>query len=572
MDKSLKIQLFLDIKEFNDALWFNDTLPVSETKCNSKVKMLHLPDNYSSRNAFKMRKPCHRSQSIPDIDSQNELKSRRCFNLKDGSIKRPKGIYRTQSLSDAIRSNLQRKKNNNIINEAEFVKTSTGYTILHRACRKKNPSQHTISFILKSDLSLAMEQEKIQGYTPLHIAALKSSLGVVETLIESCPKAAEIQDALGKTPLHLACKRGSYDIAKAIVNVCPQTSLVKNSAGETPLLISLSEKRCDTISLEILRHCPEASSILDKNGDAPLRRAYAGGKSILVLRALLKADPSVVTKPNKKGVSFMDYFFKVYSKTTHLYDIYDLTCIFLRACVNAPIQVSRMDDILNIGSPWYPLHSCVSMNCPLPLFRLFLKSRPDQAKVFDGKGDLPIHIVIRKINQFNATQKHVARSNVSLNFRSKMKNNASSFKEKHNNSLRNMRASLSNPISSLRQLRRKAEDKKETTIVTELMASYPPGAGICDHQGRLPLTVAAENGISWSKGLREIYEAAPRATLTRDTKSHMYPFMLSAIHRKTPSQPCTKQSKEEHLQQLTTTFELLQRSFSNTRFCLNTLS
>lgn len=531
--------------------------------------MLHLPEISPSPKALKISRPFHRSRSISDVNSSNELQSRRSSNLRDGSIKRPKGIHRSQSLSDTIRSNLLRKKKY-IRNEAEFDNTSTGYTILHRACRMKNPSQHTISFILKSEVDLAMVQEKMQGYTPLHIATLKSSLNVVKTLLESCPKAAEVQDSLGRTPLHLACERGLYDIAEEIVNVYPQSSLVKNSAGETPLLISLSEKKCDTISLLILRYCPEASSTFDKNGDAPLRKAYAARKSILVLRALLKADPTVVLKRNKEGISFMDYFFRIYSKTTHLYDIYDLTCIFLRACVNAPIQVTRMDDILDIRSPWFPLHSCVSMNCPLPLFRLFLKSGPDQARVFDTKGDLPIHVAVRKTNQCNATHKQTVQSNVSLKLRSKIKNNASSFKDKHNNSLRNIRASITNPISSLRQLRPKAKDKKENSVVIELMVNYPPGAGICDSQGRLPLSVAAENGISWNNGLREIYEAAPRAIVTRDSKYHMYPFMLAAIKRKAPiTQTYSKQKyTEEDLQQLTTTFTLLRKSFSNTRLQL----
>jgi len=546
-------------RNLHRSLSLSDTIRLNlECKSSKHESLLINPPFVDKKYRMKKHNKLDRSQSLSEsihphlqYDPSNESKS----------TNRPfSAIRRSQSHSSgSILSTLQRKKKKKKSGK-DFLHSSTGYTILHRACRKKKTTPHTIAFILKSDLDMAMVQDKIQGYTPLHIAALKSSLSVVKALIGSCPTAAEVQDTLGRTPLHLACKRGSYAIMKEILNARPKNVLMKDSEGETPLLHSLSKEKCESIPLELLKLCPKSALSLDKNGDTPLRRAYVNRKSLKVLKSILKAEPSVAKITNNEGESFMDYFFRVYAKSSRLYNIYDLTCILLRAGTNAPIQVSKIDDIINVGSPWLPLHSCALMNCPLPLFRLFLKSCPDQSKIFDKKGDLPIHIAVRKIKYYNSMQ--VNRSNLSSkkgqNFRSKMKNNFFARANNENKIPRNTRKSLSR-----RQVRPKRQDRT-SNAVTELVAMYPQGASISDRQGRLPLCVAAENGLFWSEGLQHIYEAAPRALLTRDTRTHMHPFMLSAIRKESTNKKQKKKSKEEDLQHLTTTYELLQRSFHKT--------
>ena len=152
----------------------------------------------------------------------------------------------------------------------------------------------------------------------------------------------------------------------------------------------------------------------------------------------------------------MDFYFRVYAKSSH-HNIYDLTCALLRAGTNAPIQVSKIDEVVKVGSPWLPLHSCVSMSCPLPLIRLFLKSCPDQAKVFDKEGDLPIHIAVRNARYYNST--HAARPDLRKksrnNFRSRTSRNLIPRPNNENNIPRN----VNKKSLLLRQLRPKRQRK-----------------------------------------------------------------------------------------------------------------
>jgi len=54
-------------------------------------------------------------------------------------------------------------------------------------------------------------------------------------------------------------------------------------------------------------------------------------------------------------------------------------------------------------------------------------------------------------------------------------------------------------------------------------------AFMCDQNAKLALHLAAERGLKWCAGLRDIYLAAPRAIETRDVCTHMYPFMISSV-------------------------------------------
>ena len=54
------------------------------------------------------------------------------------------------------------------------------------------------------------------------------------------------------------------------------------------------------------------------------------------------------------------------------------------------------------------------------------------------------------------------------------------------------------------------------------VASFP------NDSGRLPLHLAAARGTFLEEGLCTIFQAAPRALSTRDTVTHMHPFMLAA--------------------------------------------
>eukprot|EP00586_Coscinodiscus_wailesii_P014410 CAMPEP_0172515392 /NCGR_PEP_ID=MMETSP1066-20121228/267705_1 /TAXON_ID=671091 /ORGANISM="Coscinodiscus wailesii, Strain CCMP2513" /LENGTH=96 /DNA_ID=CAMNT_0013296439 /DNA_START=201 /DNA_END=491 /DNA_ORIENTATION=- len=54
-------------------------------------------------------------------------------------------------------------------------------------------------------------------------------------------------------------------------------------------------------------------------------------------------------------------------------------------------------------------------------------------------------------------------------------------------------------------------------------------ASIPNNEEKLPFHIAVEHGKSFQEGaLENIFKAAPRALVTRDMTSHLYPFMLAA--------------------------------------------
>jgi len=49
-----------------------------------------------------------------------------------------------------------------------------------------------------------------------------------------------------------------------------------------------------------------------------------------------------------------------------------------------------------------------------------------------------------------------------------------------------------------------------------------------EHKGRFPLHIAAEKGLDWTNGMKEIFEANPTLLEEQDTVTGLYPFMLAA--------------------------------------------
>ena len=62
-----------------------------------------------------------------------------------------------------------------------------------------------------------------------------------------------------------------------------------------------------------------------------------------------------------------------------------------------------------------------------------------------------------------------------------------------------------------------------------LLSLCPLAARMADIDGRSPLFLALESGKEWGEGIECLIQAAPEALKSRDTKYHLYPFMLAAV-------------------------------------------
>ena len=144
-------------------------------------------------------------------------------------------------------------------------------------------------------------------------------------------------------------------------------------------------------------------------------------------------------------------------------------------------------------SPFPIVHACAAVRgCPVALIRLALSAYPEQARERDERGYTPLHVVL-------ASHKSSGRGEHTLSHE-----------------------------------------------VWALLQADPHGASVPDAGGRLPLALALEAGVEWSC-VRALFLSEPRSLVTRDSKTHIYPFMLSACRGEETEEPneCELVSRRE---------------------------
>mmetsp|Transcript_11400 Transcript_11400/g.17133 ORF Transcript_11400/g.17133 Transcript_11400/m.17133 type:complete len:384 (-) Transcript_11400:176-1327(-) len=69
----------------------------------------------------------------------------------------------------------------------------------------------------------------------------------------------------------------------------------------------------------------------------------------------------------------------------------------------------------------------------------------------------------------------------------------------------------------------------DAELRNNFIARYGNQARHHDFTGRFCLHLSIENGCTWENGVKQYYQAAPKAIETRDVRTHLFPFMLAAI-------------------------------------------
>lgn len=138
------------------------------------------------------------------------------------------------------------------------------WTTLHDACER----QDTATILVRSKVHPEEAvREDDRGATPLHIACWQNPpLQVIEALIEAFPGAIKDQDVHGDTPLHVALTN-------------PETSV--------------------HVIRTLIKSCPDAPSIANKEGLYPLHKACRYGASEQVIDILLETYPKALRIPIK---------------------------------------------------------------------------------------------------------------------------------------------------------------------------------------------------------------------------------------------------------------------------------
>ncbi|XP_054252412.1 ankyrin repeat domain-containing protein 6 isoform X2 [Indicator indicator] len=174
---------------------------------------------------------------------------------------------------------------------AKVAVTKHGRTPLHLAAHKGH--LHVVQVLLKAGCDLDIQDDGDQ--TALHRAAVVGNTDVIATLIqEGC--ALDRQDKDGNTALHEACWHGFSQSAKVLVKAGANV-LAKNKAGNTPLHLACQNSHSQ--STRVLLLGGSRADLKNNAGDTCLHVA-ARYNHLPIIRVLLSAFCSVHEK-NQAG-------------------------------------------------------------------------------------------------------------------------------------------------------------------------------------------------------------------------------------------------------------------------------
>ncbi|XP_054675891.1 ankyrin repeat domain-containing protein 6 isoform X6 [Grus americana] len=170
---------------------------------------------------------------------------------------------------------------------AKVAVTKHGRTPLHLAAHKGH--LHVVQVLLKAGCDLDIQDDGDQ--TALHRAAVVGNTDVIASLIqEGC--ALDRQDKDGNTALHEACWHGFSQSAKVLVKAGANV-LAKNKAGNTPLHLACQNSHSQ--STRVLLLGGSRADLKNNAGDTALHLAAAlNHRKVVKLLLEAGADASVV--------------------------------------------------------------------------------------------------------------------------------------------------------------------------------------------------------------------------------------------------------------------------------------
>uniref|UniRef100_A0A8B9LWM5 Ankyrin repeat domain 27 (VPS9 domain) n=1 Tax=Astyanax mexicanus TaxID=7994 RepID=A0A8B9LWM5_ASTMX len=150
--------------------------------------------------------------------------------------------------------------------------------LCHPLCQCPNcePTQKKLS-TLQSD-GLGVNSSSVDGFTPLHVAALHGHTALVSLLIRH---GANINSRNGQsaTPLHLACQNSHIQVVTSLVE-CNAKLNKRDQFGNTPLIQACLKGHEQTV--EVLLESGASVNLANNQGNTAIHEAVRGGHQALV--------------------------------------------------------------------------------------------------------------------------------------------------------------------------------------------------------------------------------------------------------------------------------------------------
>lgn len=432
---------------------------------------------------------------------------------------------------------------------ALLLQDREGETFLHVCARRTNMTIDRNSRIVNvmfanlvhivvSKCPEALSIPNIDGNTPLHIAVVaatgpRASLREddVRAMVDKYPKAQELQNRSGNTPLHIAIQF-SWPGVGAVST--PGALKMRNGSGDTPAHIAITKgfRTYEMLAKMGVHKCPSSLETQDANGNTPLHLAVSQNERDLYGRVhleevgfLMAECPAAMATTNNDGNTPLH-------NATQQFRFY-----------HVPDMIDAYPDALKIRNNRgeTPL-DCFCRSQMSDLKRaLCSKSSPDETSLLSlRKQRLGSAEILRRASFFLKTSKKETASECD-------QSNGHDWKILHaclglqgcsppliwlSMTIHPEQIHLSDhegnlPIH-LAAANRVIGGQTLRPVIEVLLKQYPTSVCALNAEGRFPLHLALESGKRWDGGVSAILKVAPELVVERDVASGLFPFMIAA--------------------------------------------
>lgn len=352
-------------------------------------------------------------------------------------------------------------------------------TPLHQACYTDCPPT-TIAILLDESSypgarRAAAVPDKL-GRLPLHYAVCYgTNLDVVRLVLEANGAGAAHMESYKLVPLHLAY------MALAVSKESRRLNLKRNKGGE--------EEEDDTEAVE-------DSAVAVKAGERDRTDKREEGDESKV--EWESSEDGTAKVRGDGGGGQVDEEEMEHPECPGARHLWEKIVLILHALQRN--SISAFSSSSSITSACFRVvHAASHFPCPPNVLRCAISLHPVQLRVRNECGDLPLHIASRQHRGDGCDEHHPW-----------------------------LPSGTNQKTSVYRHL--EPEDHAVDNPISILVKGYPDAASAHDGSGRLPLNLALESGKRWVEGgVGDVVKAAPMALVTRDMKTHLFPFMIAAI-------------------------------------------
>jgi len=326
----------------------------------------------------------------------------------------------------------------------------SGATVLHRLCTKPNAPIPLVEAVVEAYPEALRIQETQYRATPLHLLSWTSqrSTAKFDVLLRYThpDELVQLRNRFGGTVLHSVCgSQASLEVIRLLVQHNPWLVLARTHDSNETALTALWQSHLQSIPGHL-----QIATILKHSGT---RRVRSPSSSI---------STSTRTPEDDDRPPTSDHFDRFWEKVTFLAQTAFQQQQFLTTASPStiPLDLSGTE-----------LHGLFFLRAPLHAIKVAIKRHPEWARVPDGEGNYPLHVVV-----------------------------------------------LRRPFHS-----------KDVDLLELLLDAYPEAAGQTNHAGDTALVLALRDRMEWKAGLYALVRANPDLVATIvDSQTGLPPFLVAA--------------------------------------------